>query len=189
MGGVAAAGRITVVRRARLLRLGAAVASRLSVRTHVVGLILVIVAPLLAFSAFLVLRSATHEEDFMAATARERSREAAATIDHELGSLRTRLLLLAGSRSLQSGDLEAFRADAIQLVKQDDMSLVLLDPSGQEVINTRAPSSAILPVTPDKAALDRVIATGMPKSPISRGMWSPASCSSASMSRYSATGD
>ncbi len=162
MGGVAAAGRITVVRRARLLRFGAAVAARLSVRTHVVGLILVIVAPLLAFSAFLVLRSAAHEEDFMAATARERSREAAATIDHELGSLRTRLLLLAGSRSLQSGDLEAFRAEAIQLVKQDDMSLVLLDPSGQEVINTRAPTGATLPVTPDKAALDRVIATGMP---------------------------
>jgi signal transduction histidine kinase len=162
MGGVAAAGRITVVRRARLLRLGTAAASRLSVRTHVVGLILVIVAPLLAFSAFLVLRSAAHEEDFMAATARERSREAAATIDHELGSLRTRLLLLAGSRSLQSGDLEAFRAEATQLVKQDDMSLVLLDTSGQEVINTRAPTGVILPVTPDKAALDHVIATGMP---------------------------
>lgn len=162
MGGVAAAGRITVVRRARLLRLGAAVASRLSVRTHVVGLILVIVAPLLAFSAFLLLRSAAHEEDFMAATARQRSREAAATIDHELGSLRTRLLMLTASRSLQSGDLDAFRGEAIQLAKHDGTSLVLLDPSGQEVVNTRAPSGTNLPTTPDKAALDRVKATQMP---------------------------
>ncbi len=157
MGGVAAAGRIAVGRRARFGWLGAIAASRLSVRTHVVGLILVIVAPLLAFSAFLVLRSASNEQNFMAATVRERSREAAATLDHELGSLRTRLFMLAASHTLQTGDLPTFRAQAIAAVQPDGMSLVLVDPSGQEVINTHAPPGVELPHTSDPEAIRRAI--------------------------------
>ena len=49
----------------------------LSVRAHVVGLILVIVTPLLAFGAALVLRSAVNEQDVMANSVRERTRAAA----------------------------------------------------------------------------------------------------------------
>jgi len=44
--------------------------SRLSVRAHVVGLILAIVAPLLGFGAVLVLRSAINEQDLMANSVR-----------------------------------------------------------------------------------------------------------------------
>jgi signal transduction histidine kinase len=162
MGGVAAVGRLAVARRARWLRLGASLTSRLSVRTHVVGLILVIVAPMLAFSGFLLLRSASHEEDFMAATVRERARAAAAAIDHELGSLRTRLFMLAASYSLQMDDLPAFRAQAVAAVKQDGLSLVLVDPFGQEIVNTRAPANAELPRTTDEEAIRRAAETGLP---------------------------
>jgi signal transduction histidine kinase len=162
MGGVAAVGRLAVARRARWLRLGADLTSRLSVRTHVVGLILVIVAPMLAFSAFLVLRSASHEEDFMAATVRERARAAAAAIDHELGSLRTRLFMLAASYSLQTDDLPAFRAQAVAAVKQDGLNLVLVDPYGQEIVNTRAPANGELPRTADEDAIRRAAETGLP---------------------------
>ena len=162
MGGVAAAGRIAVERRARSRLLGAIPGSRLSVRTHVVGLILVIVAPLLAFSALLVLRSAANEQDFMAATVRERSREAAATLDHELGSLRTRLFMLAASHGLQTGDLSAFRAEAIAAVQPDGMSLVLADPSGQEVVNTRAAPDVALPRTSDLDAIQRAARSRLP---------------------------
>src|SRR5690242_20641313 len=98
-GGAITAGRFAARRWGRLLRLPMIAGSRLSVRAHVIGLILVILTPLLAFSAFLVLRSAANEQDFMAATVRERTREAAAAIDHELGSLRTRLFMLAASHS------------------------------------------------------------------------------------------
>ena len=38
-----------------------------SVRTHVIGLILVVLLPLLAFGAFLVLRTAEHEQALLAA--------------------------------------------------------------------------------------------------------------------------
>jgi signal transduction histidine kinase len=162
MGGIAAADRVAVERRVRFAWLGAIARSRLSVRAHVVGLILAIVAPMLAFSAFLVLRTSSNEEDFMAATVRARSHEAAATLDHDLGSLRTRLFMLAASHSLQVGDLPAFRAQAIAAVQPDGMSLVLADPSGQEVINTRASQDVALPRTSDPDSIRRVIDSGQP---------------------------
>src|SRR5271169_5262462 len=98
MGGAAAVTGSAVARRARTMWLRAILSSRFSVRTHIVGLILVVVTPLLAFSAFLVLRFAVQQQDFMASTVRERTREAAAAIDHELGTLRSRVFILAGSR-------------------------------------------------------------------------------------------
>lgn len=162
MGGVAAAGRIGEARRARFGWLGAIVGLRLSVRTHVVGLILVILMPLLAFGAFLVLRSAASEESFMAATVRERTRQAAAVIDHDLGSLRTRLFMLAASHSLQTGDLATFRSEAVAAVTPDGLSLVLVDPAGQELINTRAGPEAPLPRTPDPEAIRRAAESRLP---------------------------
>lgn len=162
MGGVAAAGRIGGARRARFGWLGANIRPRLSVRTHVVGLILVILMPLLAFGAFLVLRSAANEEHMMAATVREHTRQAAAAIDHDLGSLRTRLFMLAASHSLQTGDLATFRAEAVAAVTPDGLSLVLVDPAGQELINTRAGPEATLPMTPDPEAIRRAVDSHLP---------------------------
>ncbi len=118
--------------------------------------------PLLAFSAFLVLRSADHEQEFMAATVRERTRAAAAAIDHELGSLRTRLFMLAASHSLQTGDLAAFRSEAVAAVTPDGLSLTLVDPSGQELINTRAGPEARLPMTQDMEAVRRASESRLP---------------------------
>ena len=153
MGGATAAERIAVRRWVRLPRPGVMVGLRLSVRTHVIGLILVIVAPLLIFSAFLVLRSAANEQEFMAATVRERTRGAAATIDHVLGSLRTRLFMLAASHSLQTGDLATFRAEAVAAVTPDGLSLALVNAAGQQLVNTRAGPEAALPMTQDPEAI------------------------------------
>ena len=86
--------------------------SSLSLRTYMVGLILAVVIPLLAFSTFLVLRSAEHEQEIMGSVVRDRTAAAAAMIDHELSLLRSRLFLLASSRHLQTGDFAAFHAEA-----------------------------------------------------------------------------
>ena len=114
---------LAVARQARGRWLRAIAASRFTVRTHVLGLILVIVTPLLVFSAFLVLRSAAHEQEVMAHTVRERTREAAASLDHDLGALRTRLFMLAGSRSLLAGDFAAFREQALDVTRPHGLSL------------------------------------------------------------------
>src|ERR1700731_526165 len=108
----------------------------LSMRTHMVGLILVVVAPLLIFSAFLVRRSAEHEQEITANSVRERTQEASAAIDHELGALRARLFILATATDLQTGELSAFREQASETASQLGLAVILSDPSGQELVDT-----------------------------------------------------
>ena len=128
MGEAVAARGLAVARQTRARWLRVIAASRFTVRTHVLGLILVIVAPLLVFSAFLVLRSATHEQEVMANAVREHTREAAASLDHDLGALRTRLFMLAGSHSLLAGDFAALREQALDLTRPHGLSLVTQRP-------------------------------------------------------------
>ncbi|MGA9012358.1 MAG: ATP-binding protein [Acetobacteraceae bacterium] len=170
MGEAVATRGLAVARQVRVRWLHAIAASRFTVRTHVLGLILVIVAPLLAFSAYLVLRSATHEQDVMANAVRERTREAAASLDHDLGALRTRLFMLAGSHSLLAGDFAAFREQALDVTRPHGLSLVLSDLAGQELVDTRAEPDQTLPVSTDLEAIRRVVATGEPDvSELTRG--------------------
>jgi signal transduction histidine kinase len=162
MGEAAGARGSTAARGAGIGRLRALLATRPSVRAHVFGLILVIVAPLLAFSAALVLRSALNEQEFMANAVRERTREAAAAIDHELGSLRSRLLMLASSPDLLANNFSAFHRQAADMVADSGLSVVLTDQNGQELVNTRARPGDTLPASPDPEALRRVANTGVP---------------------------
>ena len=89
MGGISGVGVDSIAHRPRARWLRGRMSSPLSVRTCMVGLILVVIVPLMAFSAFLVLRSAEHEQEIMANTVRERTQAVAATIDHELSLLRS----------------------------------------------------------------------------------------------------
>ena len=143
--------------------LRAILSSRFSVRTHIVGLILVVVTPLLAFSAFLVLRFAVQQQDFMASTVRERTREAAAAIDHELGTLRSRVFILAGSRYLQTGDLAAFHAEASEAAQADGLSVALSDTDGREWVNTRAGPEVPSSMAADPEVIRQVAATLVPE--------------------------
>jgi signal transduction histidine kinase len=152
-----------VARRAHTMWRRAIRSSRLSVRTHVIGLILVVVTPLLAFSAFLVLRFAVQQQDFMASTVRERTREAAAAIDHELGALRSRVFILAGSRHLQTGDLGAFYAEAAEAAQADGLSVALSDTDGRELFDTRDGPGAPPGPAPDPEVIRQVAATLAPE--------------------------
>jgi signal transduction histidine kinase len=163
MGGTVVAGGRTAARRVSTGRRRAVRGTLFSVRTHVVVLILVIVTPLLAFSAALVLRAALNEQDVMANTVRERTRAAAATLDHELGSLRSRMLMLAGSSLLQEGDVAAFTRAAADMAAAAGAGIVLTDLSGQELVNTLARPGDPLPASPDPAASRRIASTGEPE--------------------------
>jgi signal transduction histidine kinase len=143
-------------------RWGELFAPPLSVRTYMVGLMLAGVVPLLAFSAYLVLRSATHEQEILASTVRERSHAAAAAIDQELNLLRARLFILAASRHLQAGDFAAFHAQASELAKDTGLHIVLKAPDGQEIVNTRVPFGEKLPIAADLEATKHVVANGEP---------------------------
>ena len=158
MGGLSGVIEDSVAHRPRAQRLVRGLSSSLSVRTYMVGLILAVIMPLLAFSTFLVLRSAEHEQEIMGSVVRDRTAAAAAMIDHELSLLRSRLFVLASSRHLQTGDFAAFYAQASK--EDGGPEITLSDLSGQEIVNTKVPFGEKLPVTTDLDAIGRVVATG-----------------------------
>jgi signal transduction histidine kinase len=162
MGAISGVGEDSMTRPSRVRWPRAHDLSPLSVRTCMVGLILVVVLPLLAFSAFLVLRSAEHEQELMANTVRERTQATAATVDHELSLLRARLFVIAGSKHLQTGDLAAFHIQATEVAREHGLNVVLSDLTGQEIVNTRVPFGNGLPMSTAIDAIRRVVATGQP---------------------------
>jgi signal transduction histidine kinase len=162
MGGNAGGATDAVARGSRVRRLRRRVTPPWSVRTYMVGVILGVVVPLLAFSAYLVLRSAAHEQEVLASSVRERSHAEAAAIDQELNLLRASLFILAGSTSLQTGNLAAFHAQASGLANEKGVNVVLTDPAGQEIVNTRVPYGQQLPAVNDPTPIDRVAQTGQP---------------------------
>ncbi len=133
-----------------------------SVRAHVLGLILVTLLPLLAFSAFLVLRSAEHEQQILAATVQDRTRAAARDIERELDNLRSQLFVVANAGELQPGNFAALYARATVALGQRGLALVLSEPAGKEVLDTRLPLDAPLPDNPDRQAVRQVADSGIP---------------------------
>ncbi len=132
-----------------------------SVRTYLVGLIVGVLLPPLLFGGFLVTRFAENEQAAMATSARDRTRIAAASIEDELNSLRGGLFLLAGGMSLQTSDLNDFHSHASQAF--GDMTVVLSNVAGQEIVNTRVPYGEPLPNNPDLAAIRYVAETLQPR--------------------------
>ena len=131
-----------------------------SVRIYLVALCLGIVLPLLLFSGFVVMRVAAREQDALTASARYRTRIAAAAIDTELFSLRSRLLLLAGSLSPPIDDLREMQAKAERLF--EGLTVVLSETSGREIFNTAVPFGESLPNFADLVLLGRVASTRQP---------------------------
>ena len=79
----------------------------LSVRTHMLGLILATLVPMLAFSAFLAIRAAEHEQALLAATVQDRTRAAARDLEQELTSLRALLFAVANTGNVSPGECRA----------------------------------------------------------------------------------
>ena len=132
-----------------------------SVHTYLVGLIVGVLLPLLGFSGFIVIRAAEHEQDVTATLARNRTRIATATIEDELGALRGRLFLLAGTISLQTSDLSELHARAKESF--DPMTVVLSNAAGQEIVNTSRPYGEPLPDNPDLDTIGYVAETRQPR--------------------------
>jgi signal transduction histidine kinase len=130
------------------------------VRAYVAILILAVTMPLLGFCAYLVLRSATHEQEVMGHMVQEQTRDAAAGIDRELAALRPRLFRLGSSQYLLHDDLERFQAQAEEMVGQDGLGVVLSDTQGRTILT--AGTTASLTVKPDPDALRGVVASGRP---------------------------
>ncbi len=133
----------------------------LSVRTHMLGLILATLVPMLAFSAFLAIRAAEHEQALLAATVQDRTRAAARDLEQELTSLRALLFAVANTGNVSPGDVAPLYRRAAAVLGPRGLALVLSTPDGREVFDTRQPLGTNLPANPDLEAVREVAASGL----------------------------
>jgi signal transduction histidine kinase len=130
----------------------------LSIRTFIAVLVVGSVLPLLVFSGLLVHRSADDEQELIARTVRDVAQGAAGDINRQISGLQLLALALADPRLLQTGDLAAFHTHASELVRRQNLTAVLYDLAGQQLVNTTVPFGAALPAEPQ--AISRVLETG-----------------------------
>lgn len=133
-----------------------------TVGTYVLGLIVAALIPLLGFSAYLVIRSAQHEQELLGATVRARTRGFARDFERELGTLRSNLFMLANVGAFEGEGFAAFYARAHDELRQRGMTIVLNDLDGNEVVNTSVPLGDPLPRSDDRDAVRHVVANGQP---------------------------
>jgi PAS domain S-box-containing protein len=85
-------------------------------------------------------------------------------VERELATAQVSLRVLAVSPSLQTRDYAAFQRQAQEVLKRGFINNVaLIDPGGQQLMNTAVPYGGALPKTGIMAQVQRVVQTGQPE--------------------------
>ncbi len=137
---------------------------RLSLRSHLILLVLISMIPLFVFSTAMVVRLSQADRGTFRQGAKERALALITAVDTELkGSVDT-LQGLAASDHLDTGDLVSFREDAERLLKSqpDWRNIHLTRPSGQQIVNLRRPAGANSGIVRNRPGFDRVLHTMHP---------------------------
>src|SRR4051794_33494501 len=135
------------------------------IRAHLLALAAAILLPIVLAAGGLLWRYADAERDRYRESALELARQLAEDVDRELGGMVLALRVLATSPALQAGDLAAFDAQARAVLRYRGANVVMRDPTGQQLVNTRVPWGTSLPVAADprvREADAAVFATGQP---------------------------
>ncbi|MGE3934137.1 MAG: hypothetical protein AB7F67_12825, partial [Rhodospirillaceae bacterium] len=127
----------------------------------ILALVAVFVVPGILFAGLLLNRYAQSETARYEFEGLSVARAAAAVLDRHLGGLQTTLQALATSDFLENGDLGSFYRQAERLKRFVGADIVLRTLDGQQVMNTRRPWGAELPMTPFPIDAE-AIASGRP---------------------------
>lgn len=98
-----------------------------------------ILLPVVIFSAIALHQLRDGERNAALRGLQETARATALIVDRELDSSLTKLELLARSRHLETGDLQAFYQQALLANKRTSSWTVLLAPDGRQLVNTAFP--------------------------------------------------
>ena len=138
--------------------------SPLSVWHYLILLALVVAIPLVGLAYFISERMAATERKAIELTLISNARSLADSVNRELDKQIAVAATLAHSSLLLHDDLPGFWRQAKEaLTSLPDSSFVLLDPNGQQLLNTLLPPDAPLPHRPLLDVEQRVIATGHPQ--------------------------
>ncbi len=136
----------------------------LSLRTHLLILVVGMLLPVLTVAALLVVRVVDDNRAAVQSELIAAARAQAATIDRELSGTVQALTALAQSDHLSHAALTDFRAQASRILAGQPMwaDVILSSPGGQQVIDTAAEREDPLPTGADSAAFANLIANRQP---------------------------
>jgi signal transduction histidine kinase len=116
-------------------------------RTHLVLLICIALVPMILFSAATMGALAVHEHETLQTSLRDKAAQLASGVDSELQRTIAKLEVMGQSAALIGEDLQEFDSMARRVVQSDPAweNLLLLDSSGEQLVNVRLPFGAPLP--------------------------------------------
>jgi signal transduction histidine kinase/CheY-like chemotaxis protein len=133
-----------------------------SLRTYLLGLIVALLIPALAFAGLLIWVFHDSGVKQYERDALELSRRLTAVIDREVASVERSLQVLATSRLITERRYEDLHKQALEIKAIVGSEILIKDANGQQLVNTRLPWGAALPISlpdADRVALERKVPT------------------------------
>jgi signal transduction histidine kinase len=136
----------------------------LSLRWYLVLLVAGTLLPVVLFAVVVVYKLSNQEQAAAERRMLLAARNLASKVDYELSSTIRTLDALAVSQQLYAGDLEGFHQEANRLVEKQPawLTVILLSPEGQQVMNSQRPLGTPLPLVNEPNSLRRLVATEQP---------------------------
>jgi len=133
-------------------------------RQHLALLVLGTLLPLVVFSTLVVLRLASEQRDAALRRLSHSSLLMGESVEQEFSSTIRTLEALAGSDRLDRNDLKAFWAEASRARSTQPtwLAIMLVAPSGQQLLTTVRPYGTPLPHIAEMESLRRLLKTGEP---------------------------
>jgi signal transduction histidine kinase/ActR/RegA family two-component response regulator len=123
-----------------------------SIRSRLVLLVLAVLAPTLIAASLAIVYVYSQQLGRLEQGMREATRALALALDRDIARRDAIIATLAVSPALARGDFDEFYEQAKRVVPNWDNSIILVDPSGRQVLNTRIPLGQPLPTTPELAS-------------------------------------
>ncbi|MDX2159162.1 MAG: sensor histidine kinase [Hyphomicrobiaceae bacterium] len=118
--------------------------------------------PAILFGAYVLIDLVGRDQHAQRLRLEQTSRSLVAAFDRELQSLAEMATVLANSRLLRAGDVGAFEHLARDSASAIGYTIVLVDQTGQQLVNTRAKPGSELPRSRNEAFVEQVLQTNGP---------------------------
>ena len=138
--------------------------SRVTVRHGIGWLFAAALVPGIVAASFLFYEIYRTERQQLEQGALQTARALSTGLERELAAMRGKLEILATSTALQAGDLRTFYDQAGKVLATEPLAeaIVLIDDSGQQIVNTLRPYGSALPKSGHQDMVRRTFETGRP---------------------------
>lgn len=134
-----------------------------TIRMSLARLVAACVLPSILMTAALLFYNFQQERAALMADSTATARSLLAIVESEFAGVRASIFTLSTSRLLKSNNLSEFNDQAAEVVLGGSINnIVLIDPTGQQMMNSALPFGTRLPMVRNKAQLERVLKSGQP---------------------------